>query len=343
LVNEGAPTFGLWYDFRQKLPFTEKYEDFYAECLEEIEEGERLGFTGVWLSEHHFVDDGYLPSPLVVAAAIAARTTSMRIGTNVLLLPMHHPLRVAEDVAVADLISGGRFTLGVGQGYVQHEFEALGFNRKHRPSLFEEGIEVIRQAWEEGHIGYGGKRWRFEDLPFGPRPSEKIPIYIGAFAEPAIDRAARMGDGFLASAGGGAFAKTYRTLREALARHGRAEEKFPYVASMTLYVHEDAERARAEVAPAISYQRSRYAEWGTDRGEPTPEPIRPEDLPWERYFVGDPDDVAEGLIQLYQEAPYDHLCFWGRLPGLSHEQALKSMRLFASEVAPRVRGMVGAA
>ena len=342
LTNDGAPTFGLWYDFRQKLSFTEKYEDFYAECLEEIEEGERLGFTAVLLSEHHFVDDGYLPSPLVVAAAIAARTTSMRIGTNVLLLPMHHPLRVAEDGAVVDLVSGGRFTLGVGQGYVQHEFETLGFNRKNRPSLFEEGIEVIRQAWEEGRIRYEGKRWRFEDLPFGPRASGKIPIYIGAFAEPAIDRAARMADGFLASAGGGAFAKIYRTLQEALKRHGRADEDFPYIVSGVVYVHEDAGQAREIVAPAIAYQRTRYAEWGTDRGEPKPEPIRSEDLPWERYLVGTPDEVAESLIKLYAEAPYDHLCFWGRLPGVTHEQALANMHLFASEVAPRVREAVRA-
>ncbi len=339
MVGTRSPTFGLWYDFRQRLPFTVKYEDFYAECLEEIEEGERLGYTDVWLSEHHFVDDGYLPSPLVVAAAIVARTTRMRIGTNVLLLPMHHPLRV-EDAAVVGLIFSGRFTLGVGQGYVQHECETLGFDRKHRPSLFEEGIEVIQQAWEEGYIGYEGTRWRFEDLPFGPRPSGKIPIYIGAFAEPAIDRAARMADGFLASSGGGAFAKTYRTVGEALERHGRTGEDFAFVASGTLYVHEDAQRTKAEVAPAIAYQRSRYAEWGTDRGEPKPEPIQPDDLPWERYLVGDPDEVAEGLARLHEEAPFEHFCFWGRLPGITHEQALESMRLFASEVASRVRDAV---
>ena len=334
-----APTFGLWYDFRQKLPLGD-YARFYAECLEEIEEGERLGFTGVWLSEHHFVDDGYLPSPLVVAAAIAARTERIRIGTNVLLLPMHHPLRVAEDAAVVDLVSGGRFILGVGQGYVQHEFETLGFDRKFRPSLFEEGIEVIRQAWEEGRVGYEGKRWRFDDLPFEPRPSGRLPIYIGAFAAPAIDRAARLADGFLASAGGGAFADTYRRVQEALARHGRAEEDFPYVASGVAYVHESPGRAREVVAPAITYQRSRYAEWGTDRGKQKPEPIRPEDLPWERYLVGNPDEVAEGLIRLHEEAPYYHFCFWARLPGVTHDQALENMRHFASEVAPRVRDAV---
>ena len=335
-----APTFGLWYDFRQMLPLGD-YDRFYAECLEEIEEGERLGFTDVWLSEHHFVDDGYLPSPLVVAAAIAARTTSMGIGTNVLLLPMHHPLRVAEDAAVADLISGGRFTLGVGQGYVQHEFEALGFNRRNRPSLFEEGVQIIRRAWDEGRTGYEGKRWRFENLPFGPQLERRPPIYIGASADPAIDRAARMADGFLTSAAWGAGnVVTYRKVREALARHGRAEEDFPYVASGVVYLREDSELARGEVAPTIAYQRSRYAEWGTDLGEPKPEPIRPEDLSWERYFVGNPEEVAEGLARVYAEAPYDHLCFWGRLPGVTHEEALDNMSLFASEVAPHVRDAV---
>ena len=336
-----GPTFGLWYDFRQQLPLGD-YARFYAECLEEIEEGEGLGFTGVWLSEHHFVDDGYLPSPLVVAAAIAARTRTMTIGTNILLLPMRHPLRVAEDAAVVDLLSGGRFVLGVGQGYVQHEFEALGFNRRNRPSLFEEGIEIIRQALTEGRTGYEGKRWNLPDLPFEPRPSRKLPIYAGAFVDPAIDRAARLADGFLASAGGGAFGETYRKVRDALARHGRADGDFPYVASGVAFVHEDAGRAREIVAPAIAYQRTRYAEWGTDREKPRPEPIRPEDLPWERYLVGTPDEVADGLISLYREAPYDHFCFWGRLPGVTHEEALANARLFAEKVAPKVRETVGA-
>jgi probable F420-dependent oxidoreductase len=341
LAKDGAaPTFGLWYDFRQRLPLGD-YERFYAECFEEIEESERLGFTGLWLSEHHFVDDGYLPSPLVVAAAIAARTRRLTIGTNVLLLPMHHPLRVAEDAAVVQLISGGRFVLGVGQGYVQHEFEALGFDRKYRPSLLEEGVEVIKHAWEEGSTGYEGKRWRFDDLPFEPRPEKRPPIYVGAFADPAIDRAVRLADGFLASTGGGALADTYRRLREALARHGRDDEDFPFIASGVVYVHEDPERALADVAPAISYQRSRYAEWGTDRDRPRPDPIRSEDLPWERYLVGSPDEIAEGLIRLHQEAPYDHYCFWGRLPGITHEQALANARLFASEVMPKVRSVAG--
>ena len=160
--------------------------------------------------------------------------------------------------------------------------------------------------------------------------------------DPAIDRAARLADGFLASAGGGAFGETYRKVRDALARHGRADGHFPYVASGVAFVHEDAGRAREIVAPAIAYQRTRYAEWGTDREKPRPEPVRPEDLPWERYLVGTPDEVADDLISLYREAPYDHFCFWGRLPGVTHEEALANARLFAEKVAPKVRETVGA-
>jgi probable F420-dependent oxidoreductase len=337
-VKDGAPTFGLWYDFRQKLPFAQAYGDFYAECLEEVEEGESLDFSHVWLSEHHFVDDGYLPSPLVMAAAIAARTETMRIGTNVLLLPMHHPLRVAEDAAVVDLISGGRFTLGVGLGYVLHEFETLGFYRKNRPSLLEEGVEVIRRAWTEGKAGYKGRRWRFDDLPFEPRPGRSVPIFFGGYTEPALDRAARMADGFLASSTQADIGETYTTLHERLAAHGRHSEDLPFVASTTIYVHESSDRAWEIASPGIAYQASRYGEWGADG--PKPERVRPEDLDRERYHVGAPNDVAERLIQLHERSSYDHLCFWGRLPGVSHEQALASMRLFASEVAPRVQGAV---
>lgn len=135
MASENSPTFGFWYDFRQKPPLG-YYERFCAECLEEIEEGKRLGFTDVWLSEHHFVDDGYLPSSLVVAAAIAARTTSLRIGTNVLLLPMHHPLRVAEE-ALYHLCFWGRLP------GVTHE-EALANIRHFASEVAPKVREMVR-------------------------------------------------------------------------------------------------------------------------------------------------------------------------------------------------------
>lgn len=341
-MNNGVPTFGLWYDFRQKVPFEQNYADFYAECLEEIEEGERLGFSDLWVSEHHFVDDGYLPSPLVALGAVAARTTRMKLGTNVLLLPLYNPLRVAEDAAVADLVSGGRLTLGVGGGYIPHEFETLGSSMKNRPSLMQEGTEVLRRAFEEGRTGYDGKRWSFDDYPFEPRPMRgNIPIYFGGITEPAIDRAARMADGFLL--GPGDPGEIYNTLQESLSSHGREGENFPFVASTNVFVDEDSDRAWELLAPAIAYRLNRYAEWATPKGEELPEPMRPEDLSRDEVAAaGTPEEVADRLVRLHGEAPYDQLCFWGRPPGVTHEQALGSMRLFAEEVEPRVRAALGA-
>jgi hypothetical protein len=136
LASENSPTFGFWYDFRQKPPLG-YYERFCAECLEEIEEGKRLGFTDIWLSEHHFVDDGYLPSSLVVAEAIAAHTTSLRIGTNVLLLPMHHPLRVAEEALYHHLRFWGRLP------GVTHE-EALANIRLFASEVAPKVREMVR-------------------------------------------------------------------------------------------------------------------------------------------------------------------------------------------------------
>jgi probable F420-dependent oxidoreductase len=341
-VQGGGPTFGLCYDFRQAWPFAQDHGEFYAECLDEIEEGERLGFEAVWLSEHHLVEDGMLPSPLVAAAAIAARTRRLRIGTNVLVLPLHHPLQVAEDAAVVDLVSGGRLLLGVGQGYARHEFEAFGVDRSQRSSRLEEGVAVIRQAWTRGRTGFAGKHFRLEDLPFEPRPRRRIPIYLGAVAEPAVRRAVRIGDGLLVYCGRAAdLPARYRALARLLDEQDRPAGSFGFVATGVLHVHAEADQAWREAAPAIAYQERRFAEWGADRDRPPPPPVRPEDLSRDDYLVGTPDQVAGSLLALHREAPFDQFAFWGRLPGLSHRQALGSMRLFAAEVAPVVRARLG--
>jgi alkanesulfonate monooxygenase SsuD/methylene tetrahydromethanopterin reductase-like flavin-dependent oxidoreductase (luciferase family) len=116
--------FGLWYDFRNPAQWRQPADRLYREILDQIAWGENNGFDDVWLSEHHFIEDGYLPSILPIAAAIAARTNRIRIASGVLLMPFHNPIRLAEDVAVVDVISGGRFELGVGIGFKREEFRA---------------------------------------------------------------------------------------------------------------------------------------------------------------------------------------------------------------------------
>lgn len=322
-----APTFGVWYDFRQQKQ--DNYDKFYAECLEEIVAAEKLGYTHCWLSEHHFVEDGYLPSQHVMAGVIAGRTQKMIIGTNVLLLPLYHPLRVAEDSAVLQLASGGRFLLGVGGGYVDFEFEAMGVNRKFRPSMLEEGVEILRQCWEKGRTGYSGKRWTFPDLPFTPRPQQKIPIFFGANSKAGIERAVEIGDGFLTAAGGSiqGVIDHYDTVR---AKAG--SKPFPFYVCGWSYVHEDADQAWKEAEPCINYQMGRYMDWGTDRDKPRPEPFQAKR---ESYpLIGSPEQVARELRKLYERVPFDHFCLWGRLPGITHQQALRSAELFWKHVAP---------
>jgi alkanesulfonate monooxygenase SsuD/methylene tetrahydromethanopterin reductase-like flavin-dependent oxidoreductase (luciferase family) len=211
--------FGLWYDFRNPEPWQIDFEQFYAERLDQIERAETMGFDSVWLTEHHFCDDGYTPSPLVIHAAIAARTQRMRLGTNLMLLPIADPVRIAEDAATLSLISGGRFDLGVGIGYRQMEFDQFGRKISHRPSLVEEGIEILRRAWSGESVNFEGKRFTVGDFKITPQPKTAPKLFLGGMAPPAIDRAARIADGFLCTGGIG-----MDTYVECLAANGKSPE-----------------------------------------------------------------------------------------------------------------------
>src|SRR5712692_3144451 len=167
--------------------------DLYREALELAEEAERLGFDSVWTSEHHFADDAYTPSLLPLPAAIAARTRSILIGTGLLLAPLYPPLRLAEDAAVVDLLSQGRLVLGLGLGWLDWEFDALGVPLGERARLTEEAIRICRQGWGEGLVEGPG-------VAVHPKPARPggPPIWLGGHVEPAVRRAARLADGWMA-------------------------------------------------------------------------------------------------------------------------------------------------
>ena len=138
--------FGLWYDFRNPEQWHQPADRLYREILDQIAWGENNGFDDVWLSEHHFIDDGYLPSILPAAAAIAARTERIRIASGVLLMPFHNPIRLAEDIATVDIISGGRFELGVGIGFKQEEFAGFGVSSKERGKRTDQASAALLPA-----------------------------------------------------------------------------------------------------------------------------------------------------------------------------------------------------
>jgi alkanesulfonate monooxygenase SsuD/methylene tetrahydromethanopterin reductase-like flavin-dependent oxidoreductase (luciferase family) len=311
-----VPTFGILHDFRQPLPWSCGMAAYYAECLAEVEAADRLGFASVWLSEHHGTRDGFLPAPLTVAAALAARTQRIAIGTNVLVLPLHHPLRVAEDAAVLDLLAGGRLVLGVGQGYAPREFELFGVDRTARARRLEEGVAAIRRAWEDGSVS--------------PRPERRIPILVGAVADRAVERAFRIAEGLIVYCGSDRdLPARADQLARILAAQGRSREDFRFVATGILHVDEDRDRAWGQAAPGIEYLEGEMARY---RGARRPAPRR------EDFLVGTPEEVADRLAALHAATGFDHFAHWARLPGVDHEAALGSLRLVAERVIPRLGG-----
>ena len=190
--------FGLWYDFRNPAQWRQPADRLYREILDQIAWGENNGFDDVWLSEHHFIEDGYLPSILPAAAAIAARTNRIRIASGVLLMPFHNPIRLAEDVATVDVISGGRFELGVGIGFKREEFSGFGVSSKERGARTDQSLDLIRRALSGETVTFKSDFFDFQNIKVTPEPIQKPhpPIWLGGFTPAALRRAVRFGDGF---------------------------------------------------------------------------------------------------------------------------------------------------
>ena len=170
-----------------------------ARCIEEVLEeaqlAEECGFDSYFFGEHHQDKDGFLPSPLIVATAVAARTRTLQVGTSVILLPLHHPVHLAEDVVTLDQVSQGRIILGVGIGYQPADFRAFDIAMENRVGLFEEGIEVIRQCWTGKPFTFRGEHFNIQDVTVRPAPYQQPspPLWIGASTMPGARRAGRPG------------------------------------------------------------------------------------------------------------------------------------------------------
>src|SRR5216117_1401554 len=170
----------------------------FEETLQECEQAEAAGFDSLWLGEHHNHEVLY-PAPLIGLAAVASRTRPIRLGTGVLLLPLYHPLAVAEEAAMVDVISGGRLILGIGAGYAPEEFAAFGVSIKERGSRMDEAVPLIQRLWSEDEVTHAGRHYRVTNATVSPRPMQRPrpPIWFGGWVEPAIRRAGRLGEAWL--------------------------------------------------------------------------------------------------------------------------------------------------
>ena len=251
--------FGYQLDFRNPPGSERSFAALYRDSLEQVELAEALGFDSIWLTEHHFTDDGYLPAMLPAAAAIAARTKRVTIGTFVLLAPFQHPLKLAEDAAVVDVISNGRLRLGLGQGYRQEEFDGFGVPRAERLGRTLETIAILKLAWTGKRFSFDGKYFRFKDVRVLPTPASRPypELLWGAGAPRAIRRAAKLGLSF-ACVGG---RKEMGIYTEALKQAGRNPADFSLVNSRVVYLAATAQEAWHEVGDALMYQAEHYGKW----------------------------------------------------------------------------------
>lgn len=316
------------------------WRELYASTLDFVCEAERLGFDAVWLTEHHFADDGYCPALMPVAAAIAARTSRLRIGTKVLLMPFHDPLRLAEDAAVVDLISGGRLELGIAAGYRPEEFAGFGVDRRERAARTREGVAVLEYALSGEPFSFDGRFHRYGPARISPPPVQMpVPIWMGARSPAAVRRAASHGHHLaLADFDLDLCTADYQAYRDALLEHGRDPSGHRVVTVTSLFVDEDPERARALAEPHIRYQQDQYRRWFVDAGDrkvDSPGDLAGGPLP-SGCLVGTPEQVLEQILAARRRVPFTDFSFWTLLPGMPPETALGSLELFAQRVLPQL-------
>lgn len=338
--------FGVMVDFRNPPELRRPDEDVYRETLATVRLVEELGYDDVWLSEHHFTPDGYCPSPLAVSAAIAAQTSRVTIGQALMVLPLHDPLRIAEDGATVDVISGGRFLLGVGVGYRPKEFEGFGVDIRSRASRIEEQLAIIDQAWRSGTVTFSGRHFDLADVEIRPRPvqSPRPPIWIGGLSQPAVARAARLGDGLLA---GGR--RAVRWYIEELARLGKPTDVIEAAGAPRWYfVDPDPERLRARVEENLLVFHNTVVGYFDSGGQPMPMGPRRATSAAEleadaQYVFCTPDECARQIVDYRRDVPLSRFYILGGLPGLDFDVARGWIETFARHVVPAVRARLGAA
>jgi alkanesulfonate monooxygenase SsuD/methylene tetrahydromethanopterin reductase-like flavin-dependent oxidoreductase (luciferase family) len=336
--------FGITYDFRNAAHARRPWPDLVGALLDQIVRAEELGFDAVWLNEHHGHPEGYNPAPLTTAAAIAARTSRIRIGTFVLVLPFHDPVRVAEDAAAIDVLSNGRFELGVGQGYDPREFHSLDVDRRERAARLEEGVHLLRRLWGERNVTFEGKFRRVRDFTLEPRPVQPggPPLWIGARAPGAIRRAARLGAHLLTTIGPDP-APAYL---EALRAEGQDASRFRIGQLRLVYVAPTEDEAWSDVAPHLQHSMAYYeralAEANDVAGDDGVWPFRTERELRRSGFarsamVGAPEQVRERLARFVDRVRCTHLICNTQVAGLDPARGTRALELFAREVMPAFR------
>jgi alkanesulfonate monooxygenase SsuD/methylene tetrahydromethanopterin reductase-like flavin-dependent oxidoreductase (luciferase family) len=324
---------------------------FVADIIDEAVYAEHVGLHSAWIGEHHFSTLGVLSCPDLVLAHVAARTRRLRLAPAVTVLPLHHPIRVAEQWATLDLLSGGRVDFAAGRGYDRREYAPLGASFDDNQSTFEEGMEIVRLLWSaQAPVSYRGKHYAFDDVMITPRPVQRpIPAYVGSFSQPSIELAARLGCGlivapFAAALSFGGLRQVAELYHATCAKHGTTPGRL----MCSYFVHFADTPADEAAARARQIRYYRECVIPAFPGDPATAPpsyryfiamverlqqVGPEDLTENSVLLGSPARMAE-VLRKVQAAGFDEVVLYFNVGLKPHEQVKDEMARFMQQVAP---------
>jgi alkanesulfonate monooxygenase SsuD/methylene tetrahydromethanopterin reductase-like flavin-dependent oxidoreductase (luciferase family) len=328
---------------------------FVADIANEALYADQLGMHSAWIGEHHFNSLGVLSCPDLVLAYIAGRTHHIRLAPAVTVLPLHHPIRVAEQWASLDLLSNGRVDFAAGRGYDRREYTPFHVSFDENQSIFDEGLEVVRRLWEaEGRISHHGRHYQFDDVRITPKPVQKpIPTYVASFSKPSIELAARLGCGlvvapFAAAMSYGGLRQVADLYRDSCEKYGRAPGRL--ICSYFTHFADDKAQEDAQRARQIRYYRECVIP--ALPGDPKTAPpsyryfidmverlqkVEPEDLTENSVLLGNSMRIAETLKKV-EAAGFSEVILYFNVGLKPHGQVKEEMDRFMREVAPHFVG-----
>jgi len=325
--------------------------DPYRETYDLARLAEECGYDTVTIGHHHFMP-GNLADPLTFLATVAARTSTIRVGTGIFQLPIHNPVRVAEQVATIDELSGGRISLGVGLGWWPLEYEVMGSEFRSRGARMEEALQILRLVWTQEDVAFAGRFWSFPELTVHPRPVQdpRPPLWVAGVADAAVDRAARLGDAWLCGPVQ-SLAKARACLDVYEAGCARAGTRPDWILRRYAWVGADRRQVMEEVLPAyVDGLMEHWRESVEDDAEQAlfaridaGEDVSAEEIAADRLLYGAPEDAIV-QIQRYRDltgCDHVHAAFGAGLPGTgalaslgTYTEIAEMIRLFGREVIP---------
>lgn len=295
------------------------------ELVEQVRVARQSGFRSLLFPHHYLTEPLQMLQITPIMAYLLPEAKGMTIGGNILLLPLLNPVHVAEEAATLDVLSEGKFILGVGLGYREGEFEAFGISLKERATRFSESIALMRQLWAGGKTTFKGRFYSVTDHGISLRPHRPggPPVWVAGLVEAAVKRAARIGDAWLIANATtlGATVPLMKVYRETLASLGKQVDEFPI--ARECYVGSSHKTAMDECRAALEYKYNSYAAWGME--SPTAH-MTFEEMARDRFIIGDKVSVKEEIARWQETLGVNHFVMRVQWPGLPQERVLNSIR-----------------